>query len=176
MQGELEVQDCKLQQAQREKSSLEDEVTALLDTADLTGGGSDMQGQSGAGGKGPGAMLHSALQQLQAELKREALANEKLMVKAETLLKGGGPDKDEVDANSSAGTSADFSVDSGASNGTGSSGHEHAEEQDKLRSQLKEMAEQVQQREKENERLKTRVKDLQQEATCDPAHLPTVPA
>jgi hypothetical protein len=42
-----------------------------------------------AKGKGPGGMLHSALQQLQRELRRESVANEKLMVKAESLLKDG---------------------------------------------------------------------------------------
>lgn len=160
----MEAQDGKLQQAQQEKASLEDEVTALLEHADISGGGKDGHAQVGPGSKGPGAMLHSALQQLQAELKREALANEKLMVKAETLLKGGGSDKDDAEGNPSHATSPNNSSDVGTSSvQTGS-----AEEQDQLRHQLKEMAEQVQHREKENERLKTRVKELQQEATYDP--------
>lgn len=165
MQGELEAQDGKLQQAQQEKVSLEEEVTALLEHADISTGGKDGHTQVGAGSKGPGAMLHSALQQLQAELKREALANEKLMVKAETLLKGGGSDKDDADGNSSHATSSDSSVDRGTSGVRQGS----TEEQEQLRHQLREMAQQVQHREKENERLKTRVKELQQEATYDPS-------
>lgn len=131
---------------------------------DVAGSSKDVDGQVGTGSKGPGAMLHSALRQLQAELKREALANEKLMVKAETLLKGGGPDSDKADGGSSGSSSAE-GFDDRRPDGAAQVSEE---EQRQLRRQLKEMADQVQHREKENERLKIRVKDLQREATCGP--------
>lgn len=158
MQGEIEEQDGQLQQVQREKASLEDEVTALLDNADLAGASQGDGVRVGARNKGPGAMLHSALQQLQAELKREALANEKLMLKAETLLKEGGGDRDHLP-----GHDGDHGIRMDGS--LSSTGGASAQDQDTLRQQLKEMAAQVQQRETENERLKMRVKELQREAT-----------
>lgn len=80
MQGELVEKDSELFTVKSDREKLEKEMQSMLQKE---------QEDSKAKGKGPGGMLHSALQQLQRELRREAVANEKLMVKAESLLKDG---------------------------------------------------------------------------------------
>ena len=74
--------DSELSTVKSEREKLEKEMQAMLQQ--------EKEAIKSKGkGKGPGGMLHSALQQLQRELRREAVANEKLMVKAESLLKDG---------------------------------------------------------------------------------------
>lgn len=80
LQGELEEKDSELSTVKSDREKLEKEMQSMLQKEKDDGKGK---------GKGPGGMLHSALQQLQRELRREAVANEKLMVKAESLLKDG---------------------------------------------------------------------------------------
>lgn len=72
--------DSELSTVKSEREKLEKEMQAMLQQE---------KDVIKSKGKGPGGMLHSALQQLQRELRREAVANEKLMVKAESLLKDG---------------------------------------------------------------------------------------
>lgn len=80
MQGEIDEKDTELSTVKSDREKLEKEMQTMLQKEK-----EDIKVK----GKGPGGMLHSALQQLQRELRREAVANEKLMVKAESLLKDG---------------------------------------------------------------------------------------
>jgi hypothetical protein len=80
VQGELDEKDNELSSVKEDRQKLEKEMQNLL---------KKQKEENEAKGKGPGGMLHSALQQLQRELRRESVANEKLMVKAESLLKDG---------------------------------------------------------------------------------------
>jgi predicted RNase H-like nuclease (RuvC/YqgF family) len=92
LQDELEVKDSELEAVKSEREKLEHEMATLLQQV--------QKEDSKARGKGPGGMLHSALQQLQRELRREAMANEKLMVKAESLLKADKPDSGDTGSGS----------------------------------------------------------------------------
>lgn len=83
MQGALQEKDSELSTVKSDREKLEKELQTILQRE---------KEDKGAKSKGPGGMLHSALQQLQRELRRESMANEKLMVKAESLLKDGGKD------------------------------------------------------------------------------------
>jgi hypothetical protein len=80
VQGELEEKDTELSSVKEDRERLEKEMQIVQQRENEN---------REVKGKGPGGMLHSALQQLQRELRREAVANEKLMVKAESLLKDG---------------------------------------------------------------------------------------
>jgi cell division protein FtsB len=133
LQSELKKKDGQLEKEKAERETLEKEISSLLQRSDAGVPLIDPRN---------GGVLNSALQQLQKELAREAVANDELMKKAETLLQQSNPlDGEEVGVGSPATT--------------------------ELRGQLRSMAEQVQAREKENDRLKKRVRELQEEVRYD---------